>query len=302
LGLFATAAMKKNVRLTCRLDDAVPALLIGDEARLRQILFNLVGNALKFTETGQVDVDVRPLADTPDGTARLLFTVSDTGVGIPDNQLSCVLDPFVQVERAYTRHFQGAGLGLSIVRRLVTLMGGTLAIDNGGDDDQGTIICVALPFARADASPDERDTTDLMHPSPHPSRILVVEDDPVSLNVARRTLTRAGHTVVTAGNGDQALDLLAREPFDLMLVDVQLPVRSGLETVAALRQATDLAGDNARLPVIAMTAYAMAGDKEKFLAAGMNAYLAKPLPLRVLLALVERIRETPEAFPPGGPA
>ena len=130
----------------------------------------------------------------------------------------------------------------------------------------------------------------------------MVEDDPVSLDVTRRALDRAGHTVVTAENGDQALDLLAREPFDLLLVDVQLPVRNGLDTVAALRQAKDLAGENARIPAIAITAYAMAGDKEKILAAGMNAYLPKPLDLRALLVLINHVRKAPGQFPAGGPA
>ena len=124
----------------------------------------------------------------------------------------------------------------------------------------------------------------------------------LSLDVTRRALDRAGHTVVTAENCDQALDQLAREPFDLMLVDVQLPVRNGLETVAALRQAKDLAGDNAQIPAIAVTAYAMAGDKERFLAAGMNAYLPKPLDLRALLVLIDQMRKAPEQFPAGGPA
>ncbi len=302
LALFRTAAMKKGIQLDFMLDARLTEPLIGDEARLRQILFNLVGNALKFTDKGRVAVDVRPLADTPEGMMRLLFTVSDTGVGIPDDQLASILDPFVQAERTYTRHYQGAGLGLSIVRRLVLLMGGTLAIDNGGEEDRGTIICVALPFARAKHLPGEGDDADAVQASPHPARILVVEDDPVSLDVTRRALDRAGHTVVTAENGDQALDLLAREPFDLLLVDVQLPVRNGLDTVAALRQAKDLAGENARIPAIAITAYAMAGDKEKILAAGMNAYLPKPLDLRALLVLINHVRKAPGQFPAGGPA
>jgi PAS domain S-box-containing protein len=299
LALFQAVAWKKGVELTFTLDGGLPRLAVGDEARLRQVLFNLVGNALKFTESGRVWVEFSPLPEIDPATVRVLVVVGDTGPGIPDAQVATIFSPFVQSERTVSQAFQGAGLGLAIVRRLVELMGGSLAIDNGGQG-QGTTFYLSLPLARVEPPPAVFEAAGKDETRPARSgRILIVEDDATSRELVTRRLTRAGHATVSVGNGQEALRLLGEQPFDLVLMDVQLPVINGLDATRAIR-ASALPHGNAAVPIIAVTAYAMAGDKEAILAAGMNAYLAKPLELRALTDLVDRVLESPEAFPQGG--
>ena len=295
LALFQTAAWKKGLDLTFSLDAGLPPLVVGDESRLRQILFNLVGNAVKFTEKGKIRVEVFALPDASPTVARVLFVVSDTGIGIPDEQVRCIFDPFVQAERSYTRHFQGAGLGLSIVRKLVRLMGGELAIDNAMEGG-GTAFYLSLPLTKASLPPDSDAETGLDVP-PRPlltGRILIAEDDTVNLHLVQHWLETAGHVTVAAGNGLETLDLLGKQPFDLILMDIQMPVMNGIEAVKTIRT-TDLPWGNAHIPIIAMTAYAMEGDRETFLAAGMDAYMAKPLNQQTLLGLIDHELQTRRA-------
>ena len=301
LALFQTMAWKKGLKLLCTLDDRLPALVVGDEARLRQILFNLVGNAIKFTEQGEVRVEVFALPEASPSVARGLFVVSDTGVGISDTDLRHIFEPFVQAEGSYNRQGQGVGLGLAIVRKLVALMGGSLTIDNGPEGG-GTAFYLALPLVKASLADQEEATVDAAHPAfpARTGRILIVDDDKVSLDMVKRWLDTAGHATATAANGQEALDLLHRQAFDLVLMDIQMPVMNGIEAVRAMRTA-DLPWGNARIPVIAMSAYAMAGDREAFLAAGMNTSIAKPLDLRALLGLISRALVPPEASSPDGP-
>ena len=193
---------------------------------MRQILFNLVGNAIKFTDTGQVRVDVRPLPASFEDAVRLLFTVEDTGKGIPDDLLQNIFEPFVQGEGSEVRKHQGAGLGLSIVRRLVGLMGGELAIDNG--EGGGTTFYLSLPLRLAVASvaeaagpgSQERALTEASY------RIALAEDEKVNQLALCRMLEKAGHVVTTVGNGQEAVELVAGNGFDCLLLDIQMPVMS----------------------------------------------------------------------------
>lgn len=288
LGLFALAAQGKNLNLEFILDRNLPPMLVGDESRLRQVLFNLVGNSLKFTRAGFVRVEIGPL---PGGASpRVLFCVTDTGPGISEHQLGDIFTPFVQGEDSYVRNHQGAGLGLAIVKRIVVLMGGCLCVDSSTD---GTTICFSLPMsapataqvagqfpARIGAAIGN--DLDVLH-------ILLVEDDAVSMFAARRVLEKAGHTVTAATDGSEVLPLLREHDFDVILMDVQLPVMDGLQATAVVRAETSL-GDKSRIPIVAMTAYAMSGDREKFLAAGMDDYIAKPVSARELLDALHRAK------------
>lgn len=288
LGLFALAAQGKNLNLEFILDRNLPPMLVGDESRLRQVLFNLVGNSLKFTRAGFVRVEVGPL---PGGASpRVLFCVTDTGSGISEHQLGDIFTPFVQGEDSYVRNHQGAGLGLAIVKRIVVLMGGCLCVDSSTD---GTTICFSLPMsAPATAQVAGKvparigaaigNDLDVLH-------ILLVEDDAVSMFAARRVLEKAGHTVTAATDGSEVLPLLREHDFDVILMDVQLPVMDGLQATAVVRAETSL-GDKSRIPIVAMTAYAMSGDREKFLAAGMDDYIAKPVSARELLDALHRAK------------
>jgi len=283
--LFAQTAKQKGIGLDFDIDEGIPPLLIGDKARLRQILFNLVGNAIKFTEKGRVRVAVSPLKAPCEGCRRILFTVEDTGIGIPDDRLQNIFEPFVQVEGAYIRKHQGAGLGLSIVRKLVQLMGGNLAIEN--TEGGGTAFYFSLIFKLPEAeqrhvepaAPAARSTAS-------PLRVLFAEDDEVNLIAGKRMLEKSGYAVTTAADGKQVIERLAERDFDCILMDVQMPVLDGVEATRRIRAS---GAAYAGIPIIAMTAYAMTGDKEKFLATGMNDYIAKPVEMQTLKEVIERV-------------
>jgi signal transduction histidine kinase/ActR/RegA family two-component response regulator len=270
--VFEHEAALRGLRLGFELDPAVPAWLHGDEGRLRQVLFNLVGNAMKFTEAGEVAVHISPLpcACLPD-RVRLLFQVRDTGIGIPDQRIDDVFDPFTQADGSYTRRHGGAGLGLAIVRRLVRLMGGGLAIES--IEGQGTEICFSLEMGIG--QPGEADLRSRAVGRAVGKRVLLAEDDRVGRVAVQRMLERLGHVCVAVDCGAEALRELRRGGFDCAFLDIQMPDMSGLEVLARVREKAGTA--EAPPPMVALTAHAMQGDREAFLEAGMDAYLAKPV-------------------------
>lgn len=288
--LFSPAAKEKNIDLDFSWSGNIPLRLCGDEARLRQIVFNLVGNAVKFTEKGRVRVDVSFLPHDIDSSVIMLVSVSDTGIGITDGQLKEIFEPFVRAEETYARRFQGAGLGLSIVRRLVSLMRGELAIDNGGE--VGTVVHVSLPFKVPEQRSAEVEKPVSMRNEVPVStlKILLVEDEPISSLACRLLLEKDGHSVVTAANGLEAIRYLSAEGFDVIFMDIQMPLMDGLETTRKIRGSKEL-GCNTETPIIAMTAYSMVGDRENFLAAGMNDYIAKPISRDKVAAVLRRVEQ-----------
>ncbi|UTF51124.1 PAS domain S-box protein [Desulfomicrobium sp. ZS1] len=274
--LFNTNAQSKGVSLELTTDPSVPPRLKGDAARLRQVLFNLVGNALKFTDQGFVRVELTALPTQSLEQCRILFSVMDTGIGIPLEKQQNLFNPFFQVEGAYNRRYQGAGLGLAIVRRLVELMGGHITLDSVFGE--GTAVHVALPLGLTESEADVRQTAEDFEPLPA-MRVLLAEDEPINALAASRMIKRDGHEVIVAENGRQVLDLLEKRDFDVILMDIQMPVMDGEETTRAIRSSGK---DYASIPIIALTAYSMSGDREKFLAAGMNDYLSKPFKIEEL--------------------
>jgi PAS domain S-box-containing protein len=283
LELFAPIARQKKLDLHFQLAENVPQRVVGDEMRLRQILFNLVGNAIKFTEHGRVGVEISALPCNSQKGCRLLLCVFDTGSGIPDDRLRDIFEPFVQVDGSYIRQHQGAGLGLSIVRRLTLLLEGNLAVDT--DVGEGTAICLSLPLS----IPEPSESVHIQVPpsASFSRRILLAEDDEVNLLTSLKMLQKLGHTVTAVINGQEALDALARQDFDLIFMDIQMPVLDGVEATRIIRKSREL-GAKATIPIIAMTAYAMAGDRETFLQAGMTDYLAKPVSREALIQAIEK--------------
>ena len=284
--LFRVTAMKKGISLDYRVDPSIPPRLIGDETRVRQILFNLVGNALKFTFRGHVSVRVAALSPVRSDHLRVLLTITDTGIGIPDVKLNDIFKPFVQVDDTYTRSNQGAGLGLAIVRRLVELMGGSISIESVFGE--GTLVHMVLPFKLpAGATLPTSPHTQIMGERSQSLRILLAEDEPSNQYPVIKMLEKGGHSVSLAVNGQQAVDLLKAHDFDIILMDVQMPLMSGVDATRAIRSATDV-GHKKDIPIIALTAYAMTGDREKFLAAGMSDYLAKPVSMEDLERVISK--------------
>ena len=282
--LFEPISLQSGVELQYLTDPSLPLWVEGDPVRLQQVLVNLVGNAFKFTPSGHVSVEASAFSAKVEGQARILFTVSDTGCGIPDEALPSLFSPFTQASQGYARSQQGAGLGLSICKRLVTLMGGNMAVES--EVGTGTSIHFSITVERATElnvdSPVERQISSALH-----GRVLVVEDDEVSLFAVRKMLEKRGCVVETVSNGKEAVDLLEKRNFDLVLMDVQTPVMDGLEATRRIREFG--LEDRRIIPIIALTGYAMDGDKDRFLAAGMDDYIAKPVCMADLNRIIDEV-------------
>ncbi|MFW5488605.1 MAG: ATP-binding protein [Desulfovibrio sp.] len=276
--LFQPMAGQAGVSLQLNMDSRLQKLdekVLGDAVRLQQILTNILGNALKFTTTGGVSLDVSAVSDTQHNTLRILFSVSDTGCGIPDQTLHTLFKPFSQGQEGFSRQHQGAGLGLAITKNLVELMGGVMSVENG--PDKGCTFHISIPFALTDAVTMQNNAAlDENSPLLKGQRILVVEDDQISSFAAQKHIEMAGGNVTAVGNGQEALQRLRNEHFDLVLMDVQMPVMDGMETTRAIRNG-QAGGDKKDIRIIAMTAFAMPGDRERLLASGMDDYLSKPV-------------------------
>ncbi len=274
-------AQEKGLAFVTRIDPAVPAVLLGDPYRITQILLNLAGNAVKFTEQGTVTVSCG-LVERLAGEVLVEFTVHDTGIGIDAGYLARVFDDFSQEDASVTRKFGGTGLGLGISQKLVELLGGDLRIES--TKNQGTTIRFALRLpvgTRRDVPrKDGADVSGLQH-ALRGKRILLVEDNVFNRMLATIFLTNAEMVVTEAANGQIAVALAQSQPFDLILMDVQMPVMDGYEATACLRQHLGPA-----VPIIALTANAITGEREKCLSAGMSDYLTKPFQEAALVKMV----------------
>jgi len=288
LELFLQSVQEKGLVLEFVITKGTPDVLNGDYGRIQQILFNVVGNAIKFTDKGSVQITVMPLPYLGESDVRLLFTVMDSGVGISDAILDKIVEPFVQGEDTYARRFQGAGLGLSIVRRLINMMGGGIAIES--DVGIGTTVYLSIPLALPDSIKSKTQACVLSSSLTEKShaRILLVEDDEISCLGERIFLEKTGYDVVTAATGQEAIDIFTKSDFDLILMDIQLPLIDGVEATKIIRH-SNLPNNKSNIPIIALTSYAMKDDKEKFLSAGINGYLAKPVSAAELEKAIEHV-------------
>jgi len=275
---LALKAREKGLRLTCDVEAEVPSVVRGDPHRIRQLILNLVGNALKFTDKGELTVRVKSLQrDEP--YCELQFTVADTGIGIPADKLEHIFDSFSQVDSSTTRKYGGTGLGLAICTRLVNMMGGSSWVES--EMKKGSQFHFTAWLGIGSDVPEVSTPANSQRPSGDSGkhaislRILLAEDNPVNQKLALRLLEKKGHQVQVVGNGREALAALQKYSFDLVLMDVQMPEMDGMEATAAIREAEK--GTSRHLPVISLTAHAMKGDREKCFAAGMDGYLTKPI-------------------------
>jgi PAS domain S-box-containing protein len=283
-------AINKKVNLHYTINEDVPSLLIGDSARLRQILFNLLGNSLKFTEQGEVHVRVgfEP-PDGDQGLVKLVFAVSDTGMGIPEEYLQRIFEPFFQVSGGHTRKFQGTGLGLAIVKRLVEAMGGGVSVESRvgkGTTIHFHVLVKAASPASVEPLLDDEPSADVSSLSP--LRVLLVDDNTLNLRVLQIFFEKEGHAIVGATTGLEALAALEKDHFDVVFMDVQMPDMDGVKATKCIRSGQ--CGVNMPdIPIVVVTAYAMQGDREQFLAAGADDYLAKPLTVKGLQDVLVRV-------------
>ncbi|MFC3800243.1 PAS domain S-box protein [Cohnella sp. GCM10012308] len=278
MSVVSAKADEKSLELSYAIHHDVPDYIYGDADRLKQVLLNLLGNAVKFTPSGKVSVAVKKVkAKTP----LLSFTVTDTGVGIPPDRLEEIFDPFSQIDSFMMRKHEGTGLGLSISRRIVELMGGEIRAESDGKNGSTFQFSVEL---------HERTENHLMPEIGEPrdavlsaAKILVGEDNPINTLVLKKMLEKMGHHVSVAANGKEAIEAALREPFDLIFMDIQMPVINGLDATRAIKER--LAPD--RCPrIVAVTANALKGDREKCLAAGMDEYVSKPVKREVVTQIL----------------
>ncbi len=280
-------ARRKGLRLRANVDPAIPASLRGDPNRLRQVLINLVGNALKFTERGFVQVTA-DLVEATSVEAEVQFSVRDTGIGISREDHERIFEQFAQADGSTTRRYGGTGLGLSICDRIVRLMGGELSLES--ELGKGSTFGFRLRFpveAHGEAPLRVPESRAALAPFGRQRKLLLVEDNPVNQEVAARILQRLGFEPVLADDGRQALEKYAAHPdIALVLMDVQMPIMGGFEATAELRARE--AGIGRRVPILAMTAHAMKGDGARCLAAGMDEHIAKPIRLAGLAEVLRR--------------
>jgi len=277
---FLYACREKGIELVSDLDTGVPDELAGDSTRLGQVLTNLVGNALKFTDRGRISITVRELKDTLQGLAMLQFTVTDTGIGIASEHTATIFDSFRQADSSYSKAYQGAGLGLAICRELVSLMGGRIWVES--IPGRGSTFVFTAAFELSGGATTQQAAGGSGEESAKKVfRILIAEDNHFNRHVFEQYLTMLGHEVLAVPDGQDALDCLRDNTFDLVLMDVQMPKLDGLEVIRRVR-AGECGEKAAHTPVVALTAYAMQGDEQRFLAAGMTGYLSKPVTLEAL--------------------
>ena len=276
--LFKPTAQQTQLKFLCNVDPKIPHNLKGDAARLQQVLTNIIGNAFKFTKEGSVTVEAYSLPTSAQNMFRVLFSISDTGIGIPDEKVNDLFKAFSQVSTGYRRDYQGAGLGLSICRKLIEIMGGSISIETKLGEGTTVYFCVTFIVDEPMSRPENSSS---LPSSNRPLRILLAEDESVNRIATTKLLEKKGHAIKAVENGQKAVSQLKDGSFDVILMDIQMPVMDGVEATKAIRRG-ESGQDSTDIPIIAMTAYAMDGDREKFLATGMNGYVAKPVDINEL--------------------
>lgn len=287
-GIMKMRALEKGLTFEVDVAPGLPELLRGDQQRIRQVLFNLVGNAIKFTETGTVSIQVthRPLGQDE---YEIRFTVGDTGIGIDAEHQEAIFEKFTQAESTTTRRFGGTGLGLTICRELVELMGGSTGVRS--QPGQGSTFWFNVPCEKGDPSRIEEAPSPCLPAAPgknatdHPLRVLVAEDNRVSQLIATEILKRAGHHADVVDNGVKAVKAAQEHDYDVILMDINMPELDGLDATREIRQ---MSGSMSAVPIIAVSADAMAEQRDRYAAAGMDSYVSKPYGHDQLLGLIRQ--------------
>ncbi|MDH3330328.1 MAG: ATP-binding protein, partial [Desulfobulbaceae bacterium] len=289
IGSFSVQARAQNLTLELVIDKDVPDIVVGDETRLMQVLYNLVGNGLKFTERGSVIVHLSLDGENIQEQMRTLFEVTDTGIGIKPDKQETIFEAFTQADTSHSRRYGGTGLGLPISKRFVELMGGELRLES--QSGIGSRFWFSLPLREVCPLPEKKQE-DISSPlvqlvkKPQPFKILLAEDNFINTTLAVSLLECAGYEVTAVMNGKDAVQKFKDESFDIILMDVQMPDIDGYEAVGQIRLYEKDKGGH--IPIIAMTACAMEGDREKCLEKGMDDYLPKPIDRKIMFGLLSR--------------
>lgn len=272
--LFDIGAKQKGVELRVDADKSIPEVLNGDSVRIRQVLSNLIGNSVKFTQSGYIKLTVTSdcISET---IVKLMFSVKDTGIGISKDKQRLLFERFTQLDSSYTKKYQGTGLGLAISKNLVQLMGGDIWLDN--NEERGSTFCFYITLKTSESKIDESSMilTQNLSNNNSDKLVLLVEDDKINQKVAELILKSRKLQIVTAENGEKAVSLYDKYAFDLILMDISMPVMDGCAATTLIREKEKATGKHT--PIIAMTAYALTGEKEKIISAGMDDYISKPI-------------------------
>lgn len=268
-----------DVEFNLFLDAELPETVIGDQGRLNQILVNLTGNALKFTQEGEVTVSVKKVTETEEDYS-LKFTVKDTGIGIPESKLNTIFERFTQAEESTTRRFGGTGLGLNIVKQLVELQNSEIHVKS--KPERGSEFFFTITYKKADYI--ETESEELLNQELGKLKILLCEDNPLNQKLAKNVIQNFGFELDIAENGQEGIDLLSKNKYDLVLMDLQMPVKDGYQTTEYIRNEMDLA-----IPIIAMTAHSLVGEQERCYDVGMDAYVPKPFKQAMLLETIKTV-------------
>ncbi len=290
VNMFSSQVMLKGVVLRVHMEQDVPVLLKGDPLRLQQVLVNLIGNAVKFTNKGWVVVEVRRHEGAEqERFITLHFSVRDTGIGIPGDKMERIFESFTQADGSTTRRYGGSGLGLNIAMNIVKLMGGAIWVES--EAGKGSIFHFTARFSQGKPVEESGPGGPMSFSISTPLRILHVEDNPVIRNYVAGMLEKSAHEVKAAGSGKEAIELLSQQDFDLVLMDIQMPDMDGFETTRSIRDPRSPVKNHA-VPIIATTAYAMKGDRKRCLESGMNEYIAKPFSISELFAKIAHLPTT----------
>jgi CheY-like chemotaxis protein len=285
-------AREKNIELGCEFSTDLPRYVNGDPGRLKQILNNLIGNAIKFTHGGKVSAAVKCESQS-EGCMKLLFSISDTGIGISREEQRLLFKSFSQVDSSYTRKFGGTGLGLAISKQLTEMMGGTIWVES--EKGKGSTFYFIIKLKTGLKPRASEDKTRIGPQMYKPRRILLAEDDHLNQTILRRILEKAGHSVAVAGNGREAVEAWEHGSFDIILMDIQMPEMDGVEAASRIRRMEAAAGSH--IPIAALTAYALKGDEEKFLSLGMDGYVSKPIDINKLYETIEDLSLEEDEMP-----
>ncbi len=283
--IYALRAKEKGITLTLRIEPEMPRTVRGDPVRLRQIVVNLLGNAIKFTHAGEIVLSAKETA-REGGAGRFQLSVKDSGIGIPSEKLEAIFESFSQVDSSTTRKYGGTGLGLSIVRRLVAMMDGKIWVESAVDKGSTFHVGLRLPIVSEGSAPQAAGHTALAEGQGRPLAILLAEDSEVNQYVMTRILREGGHTVVSALDGRQAVEAVRNQAFDIVLMDIHMPDLDGEEATRMIRQ--DERATGGHIPIVALTAMAAKDDMDRYLAAGMDGYISKPVKAETLLAYLAR--------------
>ncbi|HEY4744157.1 MAG TPA: ATP-binding protein, partial [Desulfuromonadaceae bacterium] len=293
-------ALRKGLDLIRNVAGNVPEIVMGDQVRLRQVLTNLCGNAVKFTERGKVEIRVTAGAATSDNRREFTFTITDTGIGIPDNKRNLLFKSFSQVDESNTRQYGGTGLGLAISKEIVERMGGTLTFESY--EGKGSIFFFSIPLPVSETEREsslavDSSETVSAHPGTEGSwRILIVEDDPTIRQLLESMLKMSGFETDSAENGMKAVEMWETGSFDLILMDIQMPQIDGFAATRAIREKERALGGGHTI-IVAMTAHAFKEDEECCLDAGMDAYISKPIDVKKSIAIISSLIESPYRTP-----